>query len=72
LAQACSALDRAEECAGHIASDGVVIRGKTGLKEHPLLKHEIAARSFVVRTLSRLGLDVEAIKPMGRPPGPRL
>src|SRR5215203_1053537 len=69
LAQACSALDRAEECAGHIADDGVVIRSKAGLKEHPLLKHEIAARSFVVRTLSRLGLDVEAIKPVGRPPG---
>src|SRR3954470_22416165 len=70
LVQACSALDRAEECAGHIASDGVVIRIKGGgLKEHPLLKHEIAARSFVVRTLSRLGLDVEAIKPVGRPPG---
>src|SRR5215203_4917012 len=69
LAQACSALDRAEECAGHIAVDGVVTRSKTGLKEHPLLKHEIAARSFVVRTLSRLGLDVEAIKPVGRPPG---
>ena len=30
LAQACSALDRAEECAGHIASDGVVIRMAVG------------------------------------------
>jgi hypothetical protein len=69
LAEACSALDRAEQCSTHIAADGVVIRSKAGLKEHPLLKHEIAARSFVVRTLSRLGLDVEAIKPVGRPPG---
>jgi len=37
------------------------------LREHPGLKHELAARSFVVRTLARLGLDVEAIKPVGRP-----
>jgi hypothetical protein len=37
------------------------------MREHPGLKHELAARSFVVRTLARLGLDVEAIKPVGRP-----
>jgi hypothetical protein len=37
------------------------------MKEHPLLKHELAARAFVCRTLQRLGLDVEAIKPPGRP-----
>jgi len=32
------------------------------------LKHELAARSFAVRTLARLGLEVEAVKPVGRPP----
>jgi len=31
------------------------------------LKDELAARSFVVRTLARLGITTEAIKPMGRP-----
>jgi hypothetical protein len=36
-------------------------------KEHPLVKHELAARSFVVRTLARLGLDVDHAKPVGRP-----
>jgi phage terminase small subunit len=69
LSLACQSLDRAEELAEHINNDGVVIRSKAGLKENPLIKHELAARSFVVRTLSRLGLDVEAIKPTGRPPG---
>jgi phage terminase small subunit len=69
LAQACVALDRAEELAEHIRRDGLVIRSKAGLKENPLIKHELAARSFIVRTLARLGLDVEAIKPAGRPPG---
>ena len=71
LLLACQSLDRAEELAEHINRDGVVIRSKAGLKENPLIKHELAARSFVVRTLSRLGLDVEAIKPTGRPPGMR-
>src|SRR5215204_7170065 len=69
LAQACAALDRAEACAEHIKRDGEVIRAKAGPKDHPALKHELANRAFVVRTLARLGLDVEAIKPTGRPPG---
>jgi hypothetical protein len=32
------------------------------------LREELAGRAFVARTLERLGLNVEAIKPMGRPP----
>jgi hypothetical protein len=70
LCQACQALDRAETCREAINKDGELIKSKTlGIREHPLLKHELAARSFVVRTLQRLGLDVEAVKPMGRPAG---
>ena len=68
LAQACAALDRSEECAAAIDRDGVAMRVKAGLyKDNPLLKTELACRSFVVRTLQRLGLDVEAIKSPGRP-----
>ena len=69
LTQACQALDRAEACREQIDSDGEVIRSKTGLKDHPAMKHELANRAFVVRTLHRLGLDVEAVKPVGRPTG---
>jgi len=67
LTQACQSLDRAEELAVAIKRDGAVIKSKGIIKDHPALKHELAARSFVVRTLQRLGLDVEAIKPVGRP-----
>jgi len=71
LTSACAALDRAEACRARIDADGEVIRGKTGLREHPLLKHELQSRSFVVRTLQRLGLNVESsIKAPGRPPEP--
>lgn len=72
LAQACAALDRAEECASYIARDGAVVHTKGGPKDHPGLKHELANRAFVCRTLQRLGLDVEPVRPMGRPPGPRM
>ena len=57
LAQACAALDRAEACRQQIDADGEVRRSDTGLKEHPLLKHELANRAFVTRTLQRLGLE---------------
>lgn len=70
LLQACAAADRAAACAAVIDEDGVLIRTKTGVRDHPLLKHEIAARSFVVRTLARLGLDLEPVHATrGRPPG---
>jgi len=67
LLQACTSADRAADCAAQIAEDGLLINTKAGLKEHPLVKHELAARSFVVRTLQRLGLDVEPLKAVGRP-----
>jgi hypothetical protein len=70
LTLACEALDRAEALRGEIERDGPVLRGRGLVKEHPGLKHELAARSFVVRTLHRLGLDVEPIRAgVGRPGG---
>jgi hypothetical protein len=67
LMQACAALDRAEALAVRIVEDGEVIYGKTGPRTHPAIKDEVANRAFVVRALSRLGLNFEAIKSVGRP-----
>ena len=69
LTLACQSLDRAEALREHIDEDGEIVRSKAGPRDHPGLKHELAARAFVVRTLHRLGLDVEAVKPVGRPSG---
>jgi hypothetical protein len=70
LLQICTAADRADEFAAEIARDGPMIKTKHVFKEHPLLKHELAARSFVVRSLHRLGLDIEPTRDgPGRPPG---
>ena len=68
LYHACAALDRAEDCAAQIAVDGPVLRTKSGIREHPALRCELASRSFCVRTLARLGLDYEPVKAVGRPP----
>ena len=70
LAQACLALDRAELCAAEIAKDGQMIRTKTGMRSHPLLRDELANRAFCVRALSKLGLDLEPLHDRpGRPSG---
>ena len=68
LAQCCSALDRAESLRAAIDADGEVLRSRNGVKSHPALRDELACRAFITRAIARLGLDVEAIRPMGRPP----
>ena len=69
LAQACAVVDRAEALAACVERDGVMIYDKQDPKAHPALKEELAARAFICRTLQRLGINVEAIKPPGRPAG---
>jgi Phage terminase, small subunit len=64
LAQACTALDRAEELAEQISKDGLVVQTRNGPRRHPALRDELAYRSFITRTLERLGLNLE---PLGRP-----
>ena len=59
LLQICAAADRVEEYGATIARDGLTIRTKNGVRDHPLLKHELAARAFISRALHRLNLDIE-------------
>ncbi|ORE97470.1 hypothetical protein ATO4_09127 [Aurantimonas sp. 22II-16-19i] len=67
LLLASEAIDRAEGLRAMIEADGAVLRTKAGLKDHPALKHELANRAFVTRAIARLGLNVEAVRPVGRP-----
>jgi hypothetical protein len=67
LLQICTALDTAEALAAQIRQDGYMIRTKNGLRDHPLLKSELGWRAFITRNLTRLGINVEAVKSPGRP-----
>jgi hypothetical protein len=69
LRQACCASDRAESCRKIIAEDGEMLRTKTGVRSHPLLRDELQNRSLTLKAIQRLGLDLEPIKSIGRPPG---
>ena len=69
LAQCCGALDLVEALGEAIARDGAIVYGRAGPKAHPAVKDQIAARAFLVRTLEKLGVTGENIKPgPGRPP----
>jgi hypothetical protein len=70
LAQACGAQDRLEALREAIDRDGPTVRTRNGPRAHPALRDELACRAFIVRTLERLGLNVEAIKPVGHPTRP--
>jgi hypothetical protein len=72
LHEACAMLDRVEKIREAIDRDGELVPiGRGGSKEHPLLRSEVAARSFVVRTIARLGLNFEPLRSgPGRPSKP--
>ena len=71
LLRICEAADSLASYDEQIERDGPTIRTASGLREHPLLKHQLATRSFIVRSLHRLGLDViPARHDIGRPAGP--
>jgi hypothetical protein len=69
LLRICEAADSLAQYDEEIGRDGVMIRVRGTLREHPLLKHRLATQSFVVRSLLRLGLDIEPVRhgEIGRP-----
>jgi len=69
LMQCCEAADRIGRLGERIDADGEIIETRNGPKVHPAVKEELAGRAFICRTLERLGLNLEAVKPMGRPSG---
>jgi hypothetical protein len=70
LAQICAAQDRVEALRERIDGDGETVHTRGGMpRAHPALRDELQLRSFIVKSLEKLGLNVEAVKPPGRPPG---
>src|SRR5262245_34638622 len=67
LMQACGAADRIARLGERIDRDGEVIETEHGPRPNPLLREELSQRRFVCRTLERLGLNLEAVRPVGRP-----
>ena len=66
----CRAWDRAERLREAIDRDGDVVHTRSGVpKAHPAIRDEVQARAQVMRAIEKLGLNFEAVKPIGRPPG---
>src|SRR5262245_42197890 len=49
LSQLCLALDDLDVTSAAIERDGLLVRGRSGLKENPLLRHQLGLRSFISR-----------------------
>ena len=62
LAQICATADLAEQLQQEIEADGAVLRVRGVVRSHPAAKDLIAARSFVVRGLQKLGLNYEPLR----------
>ena len=63
LYAACCMEDRAVKLRRHIDREGEMVEIRGIRRDHPLLKHELGARAFVVRTLANLFPSVAAEKP---------
>ena len=71
LHQICCTVDKVAEYSAAIERDGAVLRVKGGaLRDHPLIRHVLNGRSFVIRSLHKLGLDIVTPRSgPGRPNG---
>jgi len=67
LCQICQALDDVEALTAAVERDGRTIQTPTGVKAHPALRDILQGRAFIVRSLAKLGVTLEPVKPMGRP-----
>jgi hypothetical protein len=72
LEEICAAKDRVESLREAINADGPVVRNKRGggVRGHPALQAELQNRAFIARSLERLGISVEPVKPIGHPTKP--
>jgi hypothetical protein len=69
LKQCCFAADMAARCRKQLDESGLILHGKAGARENPMIRHELNYRSFITRSLQRLGLLSEPLRPgPGRPP----
>jgi hypothetical protein len=68
LAQICAIQDRVENLKTAIDRDGETIKTRNGPRAHPALRDELQGRALICRLLERLGLTVEGVRPVGRPP----
>jgi phage terminase small subunit len=70
LATACRALTQDLQAAALVAKEGLVVRDRWGqAKPNPAVAIRRDAQSTFLRAMKELGLDLEPVGPVGRPPG---
>ena len=69
LTLACEATDRIQSLTEAINRDGVTYTVRGAPRSHPSLRDELGNRAFVSKCLEKLGVNVEAVRSVGRPGG---
>ena len=69
LERACVALDRAECARKSIEAEGMTVSGRYGQVAHPSVRQEKDATAQFASLVRQMGLDLEPIQNVGRPPG---
>ena len=70
LEQALQAFDRLTEARARLAKDGSFIQNRFHeIRPHPALQVERDSRAALLAALKALALDLEPLRPVGRPPG---
>jgi Phage terminase, small subunit len=69
LQLACQAVDRAERVRAVIDREGEMVETQHGSRAHSLLREEQKYLALAASMLSKLGLQFEPVRPVGRPPG---
>jgi hypothetical protein len=65
LTQACEAVDQISAIAVELEQSGLTCSNS---KLNPLARHQLNLRGFVVRTLTKIGIDEMPVRGPGRPP----
>lgn len=67
LRQACVSLDRADEAAGVLASEGLFTSDRYGTRRaHPATDLELRHRTLFARLIAQLGVKIPAVAPVPR------
>ena len=70
LESALEAYDRMHQAADEVNREGVTIKDQNGIpRKHPAVSVEAEQRGLMLRFFKALGIDLEAVGEMGRPPG---
>src|SRR5215813_5849344 len=67
LYELCGTADLIQTLVEAIRADGATVQTKFTKRAHPAIRELVQCRALVARLITQLGINVEVVKPVGRP-----